>query len=246
VDNSLAAFQFHRALQEIWLVIDRANRYIESSAPWSLAKDPAQRVRLDDVLYVLAETLRHVARLISPFMPGTSLAIAESLGISKTQDCGPVAWGYLTKGQQISKPPALFPRRTPVSDTPPPAAPVAGSTTQAAEPVASPTPQISIEDFAKVELRVGKILAAERVPKSSKLLKLQVDLGTETRQIVAGIGTKYEPDVLIGRLVAVVANLKPAKLMGVESQGMILAAGDKEVTALLGYVEQVQPGMRIK
>ncbi len=252
VDNSLAAFQFHRALQEIWVVIDRANRYIESSAPWNLAKDPAQRVRLDDVLYTLAETLRHVARLISPFMPGTSRAIADSLGLSGLPDCGPAMWGYLPKGQAISKPPALFPRRTsvtetstaPVSETPTAAAP--DQTVQAAATPASPTAQISIEDFAKVELRVGKVLAAERVPKSSKLLKLQVDLGTETRQIVAGIGTKYEPDALIGRLVAVVANLKPAKLMGIESQGMILAAGDKEVTALLGYVEPVQPGMRIK
>ncbi|MFZ5862434.1 MAG: methionine--tRNA ligase [Nitrospirota bacterium] len=247
VDASLAAFQFHRALQEIWLVIDRANRYIESSAPWSLAKDPAQRVRLDDVLYALAETLRHVARLISPFMPATALAIADSLGLSKTQDCGPVAWGYLAKGQQILKPPALFPRRTSVSETPPVAAPAADQPVQAAAPTPAPQPvQISIDEFAKVELRVGKILAAERVPKSSKLLKLQVDLGTETRQIVAGIGTKYEPDALIGRLVAVVANLKPAKLMGIESQGMILAAGDKEVTALLAYVEPVQPGMKIK
>jgi methionyl-tRNA synthetase len=243
VDNSLADFQFHRALQEIWIVIDRANRYIEMSAPWNLAKDPNQRVRLDDVLYVLAETLRHVARLISPFMPGTSRAIWESLGLSKVPNGGPAAWGYLAKGQQISKPPALFPRRTSVSETPPVAAPAPVQPVQAAAPQ---TAQISIDDFAKIELRVGKILAAERVPKSSKLLKLQVDLGTETRQIVAGIGTKYEPDALIGRLVAVVANLKPAKLMGIESQGMILAAGDKEVTALLAYVEPVQPGMKIK
>ena len=113
----------------------------------------------------------------------------------------------------------------------------------------SPTPQtpsIAIEDFQKVELRVGKVLAAERVPKSSKLLKLQVDLGTETRQIVAGIGTKYEPEALIGRFVAVVANLKPAKLMGIESQGMILAAGDKEVAGLIGFAEPVEPGMKIK
>jgi methionyl-tRNA synthetase len=130
-----------------------------------------------------------------------------------------------------------------VSETPPVAAPAPVQPVQAAAPQ---TAQISIDDFAKIELRVGKILAAERVPKSSKLLKLQVDLGTETRQIVAGIGTKYEPDALIGRLVAVVANLKPAKLMGIESQGMILAAGDKEVTALLAYVEPVQPGMKIK
>ena len=108
------------------------------------------------------------------------------------------------------------------------------------------TAQIGIDDFAKLDLRVGKILAAERVPKSTKLLKLQVDLGTETRQVLAGIGTTYEPEALIGRLVAVVANLKPAKLMGLESQGMILAAGDKEVASLIGFAEPVQPGMKIK
>jgi methionyl-tRNA synthetase len=119
-------------------------------------------------------------------------------------------------------------------------------TTQSS-PAASPAMDlISIDDFTKIDLRVGKILFAERVPKSSKLLKLQVDLGTETRQILAGIGTKYEPEALIGRLVAVVTNLKPAKLMGLESQGMILAAGDKEVASLIGFPESAQPGMKIK
>jgi methionyl-tRNA synthetase len=113
-------------------------------------------------------------------------------------------------------------------------------------PTTEQSAQIGIDDFARIDLRVGKILTAERVPKSTKLLKLQVDLGTETRQVLAGIGTTYEPDALIGRLVAVVANLKPATLMGLESQGMILAAGDKEVASLIGFVEPVQPGMRIK
>ncbi len=238
VANSLDNLQFHRALQEIWTVVDRANRYIETSAPWNLAKDPDHRVRLDAVLYVLAETLRHVARMISPFMPDTAQAIGQSLGLSQVPHHGPSTWGHLPKGQSISKISALFPRRTTVSEQP-----------VVSEPVSPPGPQsigIGIEDFAKVDLRVGKVLAAERVPKSSKLLKLQVDLGSETRQIVAGIGTKYEPEALIGRLVAVVANLKPAKLMGVESQGMILAAGDQEVTSLIGFAEPVQPGMKIK
>jgi methionyl-tRNA synthetase len=236
--NSLDNFQFHRALQEIWVVIDRANRYIETSAPWNLAKDSGQRVRLDDVLYVLAETLRHVARLISPFMPDTAQAIGQSLGLSQVPNFGPPAWGFLKNGQSISKTHVLFPRRTVVSEQ-----------SSAASPASAASPQsglIAIEDFQKVELRVGKVLTAERVPKSSKLLKLQVDLGTETRQIVAGIGTTYEPEALIGRFVTVVANLKPAKLMGVESQGMILAAGDKEVVGLLGFAEPVQPGMKIK
>jgi methionyl-tRNA synthetase len=105
---------------------------------------------------------------------------------------------------------------------------------------------IGVEDFAKIQLRVGQIILAERVPKSTKLLKLQVDLGTEQRQIVAGIGTKYSPEELLGKKVAVVVNLKPAKLMGVESQGMILAAGDQEVQSLLTLLEDAPPGTKIK
>ena len=106
--------------------------------------------------------------------------------------------------------------------------------------------QISIDDFKKVTLRVGKVLAAERVPKSTKLLKLQVDLGTEQRQIVAGIGVQHAPEAMIGKRIVVVANIKPTKLMGVESQGMVLAAGDQEVTALLTTIEDVPPGSKIK
>jgi methionyl-tRNA synthetase len=106
--------------------------------------------------------------------------------------------------------------------------------------------QISVEDFRKAVLRVGKVIAAERIPKSTKLLKLQVDIGAEQRQIVAGIGTKYTPEEMLGKRIVIVANLKPAKLMGVESQGMVLAAGDQEVTALLTTIEDVPLGSKIK
>ena len=115
-----------------------------------------------------------------------------------------------------------------------------------AQPQAAGPEHISIDEFKKVVLRVGKVLAAERVPKSSKLLKLQVDIGTEQRQIVAGIGTKYAPEDMIGKRVVIVANLKPVKLMGVESQGMVLAAGDDEVSALLTTLEDIPPGSKIK
>ena len=247
VDNSLRDFQFHRALQEIWIVIDRANRHIETSAPWALAKNPDAGPHLGAVLYTLAETLRHIARLLSPFMPGTARTIFDSLGLVDVPNGGPAAWGALTTGQAIQKAPPLFPRL----DTESGAARHAARTTMTTSdstsaPATEQSAQITIDDFARIDLRVGKILAAERVPKSSKLLKLQVDLGTETRQVLAGIGTTYEPEALIGRLVAVVANLKPAKLMGLESQGMILAAGDKEVASLIGFAEPVQPGMKIK
>ena len=110
----------------------------------------------------------------------------------------------------------------------------------------SETQLIGIEEFQKVQLKVAKILEAERVPKSTKLLKLQVDLGTERRQIVAGIGKKYEPEGLVGKTIVVVANLKPAKLMGIESQGMVLAAGDKDMLGLLGVSEEIPVGTKVK
>jgi methionyl-tRNA synthetase len=114
------------------------------------------------------------------------------------------------------------------------------------QPATSEPSHIGIEDFQKVQLKVAKILAAERVPKSEKLLKLQVDIGTEQRQIVAGIGKKYVPEELVGRTIVVVANLKPAKLMGIESQGMVLAAGDKEVLELLNLSDEIPAGTKVK
>jgi methionyl-tRNA synthetase len=118
--------------------------------------------------------------------------------------------------------------------------------TQDQQPASPPTDQITIDEFRKVSLRIGKVVAAERVPKSTKLLKLQVDIGTEQRQIVAGIAMKYAPEDMIGKRVVIVANMKPAKLMGVESQGMVLAAGEEEVSALLTTMEDVPPGSKIK
>lgn len=106
--------------------------------------------------------------------------------------------------------------------------------------------QITIEEFQKIQLKVAKVLTAERIPRSEKLIKLEVDLGTERRQVVAGIGKKYEPEALVGRRIVIVANLKPAKLMGIESQGMVLAAGDKEVGGLVTIMEDVELGTKVK
>ena len=115
-----------------------------------------------------------------------------------------------------------------------------------ATPTPPATPQITIDDFMKIQLKTAKVLSAERVPKSEKLIKLQVSLGLEQRQIVAGIGKKYEPEALVGKTIVIVANLKPAKLMGIESQGMVLAAGDTDVRGLLTIQEEVDPGTRVK
>ncbi len=113
-------------------------------------------------------------------------------------------------------------------------------------PQAAASDQITIDEFQKIQLKTAKVLSAERIPKSERLIKLQVSLGTEQRQIVAGIGNKYEPEALIGKTIVIVANLKPAKLMGIESQGMILAAGDREVHGIATFLEDVEPGTKVK
>lgn len=141
-----------------------------------------------------------------------------------------------------------------MSDTPatPQPVPTAATATTAAPatPAAAPAPaepaQITIDEFFKIQLKTARVISAERVPKSEKLLKLQVSLGTEQRQIVAGIGKKYEPEALVGKMIVIVANLKPAKLMGIESQGMVLAAGDSEVRGLATILEEVEPGTKVK
>jgi methionyl-tRNA synthetase len=136
------------------------------------------------------------------------------------------------------------------SPIPPQPLPAAATTTTIPTPAtqATASAQITIDEFIKIQLKTAKVLTAERVPKSEKLLKLQVSLGegTESRQIVAGIGKKYEPETLIGKTIVIVANLKPAKLMGIESQGMVLAAGDSEVRGLVTILEEVDPGTKVK
>lgn len=135
----------------------------------------------------------------------------------------------------------------PTAETPAPTAAAQQATTPtAAVPAPAAPAQITIDEFMKIQLKTAKVISAERVPKSEKLLKLQVTVGTEQRQIVAGIGKKYEPEALIGKTIVIVANLKPAKLMGIESQGMVLAAGDSEVRGLITLLEDVEPGTKVK
>lgn len=135
---------------------------------------------------------------------------------------------------------------TPAAPQPIPAATTPTTTVAPAAPASAAPPQITVDEFMKIHLKTAKVISAERVPKSEKLLKLQVSLGTEQRQIVAGIGKKYEPESLVGKTIVIVANLKPAKLMGIESQGMVLAAGDSEVRGLATILEEVDPGTKVK
>ena len=243
-ERHITNLEFNRALEAIWELVQLGNQYIDKSAPWTLAKKTADKARLDTVLYHGAETLRILSLALHPFMPQTTQEMVRQLGLtSDLSNPNPdeLNWGYLKPGTKIAKGNPLFPRietkAQPQGDT---------RVTQEQQPAPLPTDQITIDEFRKVSLRVGLVTAAERVPKSTKLLKLQVDIGTERRQVVAGIGTKYAPEDLVGKRVVIVANMKPAKLMGVESQGMVLAAGEEEVTALLTTMEDVPPGSKIK
>ncbi len=264
--------EYNRTLEAIWGVVQLGNQYIDKTAPWVLAKDPAQAKRLQAVLFHAAETLRFLCLAIYPFMPNTAPEMSRQLGLSydfsqallKT----PMAWGDGPSAATVIKGDSLFPRiniatlsphgdsmEQPVNSSQP-TSPAPSSAKPDGD--TSPTPsspaslsneedqRITIKDFQKIQLKVAKIIAAERIPKSEKLLKLQVDMGAEQRQIVAGIGKKYSPDDVLGKTVVVVANLKPAKLMGVESQGMVLAAGDSEVISLVSLIEDAPPGTTVK
>jgi methionyl-tRNA synthetase len=243
-ERHITNLEFNRALEAIWELVQLGNQYIDKSAPWALAKKAEDKARLDTVLYHGAETLRILGLALYPFMPQTAQEMVRQLGLTvdlSNPAADELNWGYLKPGTRIAKGNPLFPR----IETTRPQGDVR-VTPHDRQPAPPPTDQITIDEFRKVALRVGKVVAAERVPKSAKLLKLQVDIGAEQRQIVAGIATKYAPEDLVGKRVVIVANLKPAKLMGVESQGMVLAAGDDEVSALLTTLEDVPPGSTIK
>jgi len=247
-ERHLTNLEFSRAIEAIWELVQLGNQYIDKSAPWTLAKKAEDKARLDNVLYHGAETLRILSLALYPFMPQTTQEMVRQLGFTvdlSNPGADELNWGYLQAGTRIAKGNPLFPRIE-TTKTQGGAGVTQEPASAQAQPQAAVSEQISIDDFKKVVLRVGKVLAAERVPKSTKLLKLQVDIGIEQRQIVAGIGTKYAPEDMIGKRVIIVANLKPAKLMGVESQGMVLAAGDDDVSALLTTIEEIPPGARIK
>ena len=236
VESAFEELAFHKALIAIWDFINLANKYIVTTEPWVLAKDPANAERLRTVVYNLLESLRHVAVLIAPFMPGTSQSILGRIGITDytNQNYDSIrTWGGLKPGSPVEKGDALFPRVEFKKEAPP------------APKKLETKPEITYEDFQKIDLRAAQILEAERVPKSDKLIKLKVDVGEE-RTIVAGIGKDYKPEDLVGKSIVIVANLKPAKLMGVESRGMLLATSGKDGLTLLGFDRDAEPGGAIK
>lgn len=229
------AFHIADALEQIFAMLSRANKYIDETTPWSLAKDGANRERLGTVLYNLMESIRFGAVMLAPFIPATAEEILNELNTDRRDFASLATFGALRAGETVGDSRVLFAR---VDEEKELAAFEAERQAQLAalKPAEEPAPEkpegcalIGIEDFMNVELRTAKVLACEPVPRAKKLLKLQLDLGYEQRQVVSGIAKWYKPEDLIGRKLIVVANLKPAVLCGVESNGMVLAAGEETV-----------------
>ena len=242
-EKNMEEMQLSLTIKKVWAFISRANKYIDETAPWALAKDPAKKQELANVLYNLTEALRVISVLISPFLPTTAVRIWQQLGL--TQDFASVRtedieqWGGVPAGLHVGTPEQLFPRIEVEKDeaAPAPAAkkPAKEKRVEKAKDEALPEGIISIDTFGKVQLRVAEVKAAEPVPKADKLLKLTLSLGegAPERQVVSGIAPWYAPSDLVGKHVVLVANLKPAKLRGVRSEGMILAAGDGKELKIL-------------
>lgn len=268
----LDALAFSKALEEAWAIVARTDKMISDAKPWELAKDAGQVQTLSAVLYRAAETLRWLAVMLYPAMPTAAREIYAGLGLKGDPakiDPSSLQWGELPAGESIGEVKPLFPRiekaktmeeiKQQESAAPSsasataesPASKNVGSGQHATEADAVPgvASYIDIDDFAKIELRVGEVRTAERIPKADKLLLITVDIGEEKpRQILAGIAQYYEPESLIGRKIVVVANLKPRKLRGYESQGMLLAAsvGEEGKPVIATFAEDVPNGARLK
>jgi methionyl-tRNA synthetase len=263
------AFDFSRALEYIWAIISVVDKFIVERAPWKLAKDSSDEAQnaLDDTLYTVAEALRIVGGLVSPVMPHAAESIWRQLGFFEPVANAQVEsldWGGLMAGQEIGAIAPVFPRLDPkptidkmmeleTAEKNRQAAlfgrqPEPEPEPEAKAPVAPIAEQITIDDFAKVDLRVGEVKSAEAVKGADKLLQLQVDIGeAEPRTIVAGIALAYKPEQLVGRKVVIVANLQPRKLRGIVSHGMIVAASiEGGAPVLAGFLEDIPNGARLK
>ncbi len=270
--QNFASLSFSRALEVAWSIVSRVDKIITDAKPWDLAKDEGQKQTLGAVLYRSAEALRWLTVLLYPVMPTSSKEIWNQLGLSGSPgeiDPATLKWGGLGEGKSIGEVNAVFPRidkskvMTEINNDREALAPSATPSVEVKAETASAPPMqhaaeadavgvtsfIEIDDFAKVDLRVGQVLSAERIPKADKLLLLKIDLGEEQpRQVLAGIAQYYEPENLVNRKVVIVANLKPRKLRGFESQGMVVAAsyGEEGRPVIATFTEDVPNGARLK
>jgi methionyl-tRNA synthetase len=264
---SYELFEFSKGLEHIWTIIAAVDKFIVERAPWKLVKDesPEGKAKLDETLYTAAEAVRLVCGLVYPILPHTSQAMWSQLGFTApismltTED---LAWGKLAAGQQIGEIAPVFPRlemKTTIdkmqaleTEEKNHQAALLGKPiepeTAASAPITPIAPPIAIDDFAKIDLRVGVVKSAEPVKGADKLLHLKVDIGeAEPRTIVAGIALAYKPEALVGRKVVIVANLEPRKLRGITSQGMIVAASlEGGAPVLASFLEDVPAGARLK
>jgi len=242
VDSAMAAFAFQRALAAIWDFVGRVNRYVDAQAPWVLAKDPAKAERLSTVLWTLGESLRCLGILLDPFLPEAAAKIRAGIGAGEPR-LADLSWGGTKAGGAVTKVAGLFPRVDLKALDGGAAAAGAKAPAPREEPEMA---KISIADFQKVDLRVAEVLAAEPVPKSKKLLKLSVKVGEETRTLVAGVAEHYPPQDLVGRKLIIVANLEPATLMGIQSNGMVLTASQDGPLGLLAVDRDVPSGAKVR
>lgn len=237
--SCFAEMSLHKALIAVWEFINITNKYIVEKEPWTLGKDPAAKEKLIAIMYNLLTSLRAVAVLISPFMPQTAQKILLQIGAGDSEKLdlsGLLDWGTLRAGNPLTRGESLFPRIEKDKKM---------TTTGQEKPAIDLKPEIEYDHFAQVDLRVATILEAQMVPKSNKLIQLKVDIGEE-RTIVAGIGKDYKPEELVGKKIVIVANLKPAKLMGVESRGMLLATDTAEGLTVLAFDREPKTGAKVR
>ncbi|MDI9487623.1 MAG: methionine--tRNA ligase [Bacillota bacterium] len=234
------------ALTEIWNLINRSNKYIDETQPWILGKDEAQKDRLSTILYNLVECLRISATLLKPFLPDTAQRILSDLSLQDVNEFSEnTKFGYLKGGEKITKSQPLFPRiniNKELEEMDKLASMLEKKNELGKGTNEIKKPEIEFDDFSKLDLKVGTVKACERIPKSAKLLKLTVEIGDEERTIVSGIAKSFEPDDLVGKQVVVVTNLKPVKLCGVESQGMVLCTEDENGIVLISPQRDVPSG----
>jgi len=241
VTEKMNSYKTSDALEEIMNLARRSNKYIDETMPWALAKDEDKRARLGGVLYNLLESIRFIAVLLQPFMPETAKSIFSQINAKETSWESLDTFGKMKSGESVGEAAPLFARIDEVKKM----EEIEKSLEKPAEEVKEPENLISIEDFAKVEIKVGKVLESKPVEGAEKLLVSKIKVGNEVKQIVSGIAKYYSPEEFVGKTVAVVTNLKPVKLRGVLSEGMILAASNKKDLSLLTLDKEIEDGTNI-